>query len=240
MNSVAAARPRPPFASRELLFWAGKRIEGWMVQDGLVVVRPGYMAFLPEGPAEHLFSGWQLAALASCCGPLSLYLAIEQWTRHAPQVEGWVTQEWTERRQEFDAWLRATCVQRGGFVWEASQASYTRSDWLGYPYVTFSEGKSAVRGVARAIGLDELLAPWQRIPVSPWVYVWPCLILSVLGLLIAAGGIREQQVQPGKTPVEVVWVTCGLAALFPLLTVVLAIRALLKTGRGREGPRPDA
>jgi hypothetical protein len=200
-----------------ILWWQGNYVEGLTAQAGVAVLRPEFVAFIPEAEAKNLV-GVLAGGLASAVSPIQT-IPLD-WLRHRPNPLQMVNDLWTERPDDFDRCLFEIVEHLGGFIWARSAAHVARpaKGTTGHSEVLiFVRHQAELRGYAPAGSvLDRLISGWQETAPSARSDVIGLLVVSVLPLLLA-GALFVGSLLTPDIPAWAPLIGLGLAGLLYLL-----------------------
>jgi hypothetical protein len=217
-----------------ILWWHGNYVEGLTAQAGVVVLRPEFVAFIPEAKAKNLVTALA-GGLASAVSPIPT-IPLD-WLRHRPDPLQMVNDLWTERPDDFDRCLFEIVAHLGGFIWARSAARVARpakGTTGNFEALVFVRHEAELRGSA-PVGseLNRLLSGWQETAPSARSDVIGLLVVSVLPLLLAAALFVGSLLTP-DIPAWAPLIGLGLAGLLYLLA---GIKVMWLRLRQRRKPR---
>jgi hypothetical protein len=199
-----------------VLWWPGNYVEGLTAQAGVVVLRPEFVAFLPQEKAKNLV-GVLAGGLASAVSPIPT-IPLD-WLRRRPDPLQMVNDLWAERPDDFDRCLFEIVEHLGGFVWARSAARVARpaKGTTGHSEVLiFVRHEAELRGSAPAGSvLNRLISGWQETAPSARSDVIGLLVVSVLPLLLAGALFVGSMLTP-DIPAWAPLIALGMAGLLYL------------------------
>lgn len=199
-----AAEDRP--AGRgvaDVVWWRGARKTGLRQQPGLVVLRPGYVAFLPTGDSQHI--GAELVGAAVGEAVAKAFRRTRNFPAGAElpfDVVVGVTSEGDPAA--FDQFVEDAVDEYGGVLWAAGDAEAYREEVAFFPgrdAVGFRTARAAVVGWPgrdQADTLARVLGRWtggERVPKRyPWLRTGAIgLAFAALAALLVVTGVRNDE-----------------------------------------------
>jgi hypothetical protein len=214
----------------EVLWWKGNRIAGLSKQAGVIVLRPGFVAFLPSEGTQNLVGVLAKGMADTVFRIPSLPL---DWLSRRPDPLQLVTHLWTQRPDRFDERIREVARQAGGSVWSRNDTSVAVTGKAGRAWrgVIFMHDKAELRGYAPGSPLlERLLDGWQESAPPIASDVKGLLVVSVLPLLLAVA-LYIGHLSSDDVPYWAPFVGLALAGLLYLVAGFIVARHRLSRKR---------
>jgi hypothetical protein len=149
----------------DVVIWKAMRVEGLVIQWGIAVLRPDYLAFLPvenaNVPGEVLKDTMTKAIMASA------FITFEAEAKYPVDLLIQVLRE--KAPEEFDTTVAKLAHERGGMLWKQQQVQVRRRSPLLRPQhytFWFENGPVSVQG-----GIDPAQLDSARLLLSTWRFV---------------------------------------------------------------------